>query len=121
VLDECQPDIIVVPSELEHHPDHRVACQWLRLALRDLRWRPQVLCYEVWGSCRPNRLLVLDAPTWRHKVDALGQYQSQLKELDYQRLMDYLNEKRGLRDPARVPGARAEAYRQMDALEFSAR
>lgn len=121
VLDECQPDIIIVPSELEHHPDHRVACHWLRLALRDLRWRPQVLCYEVWGSCRPNRLLVLDSATWRHKVAALEQYQSQLKELDYQRLMDYLNEKRGLRDPDRVPGARAEAYRQMDALEFSAR
>jgi LmbE family N-acetylglucosaminyl deacetylase/GT2 family glycosyltransferase len=118
VLNECQPDIIVVPSELEHHPDHRAACEWLRLALGDLRWRPQIICYEVWGSCRPNRLLVLDAPSWRSKVEALGKYQTQLKVLDYQRLMDYLNEKRGLRDPAGTPGSRAEAYRQMDALEF---
>jgi N-acetylglucosamine malate deacetylase 1 len=119
-IEQCQPDIILVPSLQEHHPDHRVACQWLKLALAGQSYAPSVIYYEVWGSCSPNKLLVLDAASWRCKVQALDMYQTQLQSLDYQKLMTYLNETRGMCAQVKSKGVKAEAYRQMQAQEFVA-
>jgi LmbE family N-acetylglucosaminyl deacetylase/glycosyltransferase involved in cell wall biosynthesis len=117
VLQECSPDVILVPGEFEHHPDHRVANRWLRAALLAADKRPEILCYEVWGSCRPDRILRLDDASWRRKVRALAEYQTQLRVLDYQHLMSYLGETRGHCLPGRPGGARAEAYRRLESLE----
>jgi LmbE family N-acetylglucosaminyl deacetylase/glycosyltransferase involved in cell wall biosynthesis len=115
VLDECQPDIVMVPGHFEHHPDHRVACQWLQRALQGSQSRPLIVCYEVWGSCRPTHLLRLDEASWRRKVRALSMYQTQLRELDYQSLMSFVN---GVRGDGGVAPAKAEAYRCMPCHAF---
>lgn len=120
VLDDCRPDVIVVPGEFEHHPDHRVAYHWLRAALDSSSHDAELLCYEVWGSCMPTHVLPLDGKTWERKVKALDEYQTQLHMLDYQGLMRYVNETRGkslqrLTGPTRAEGYRRIAFAQKGA------
>lgn len=118
VLAEVQPDTVLVPGKLEYHPDHRSAFDWLCRGIAAWGSQPAVYCYEIWGSCRPDRVLPLDAPTWERKVKALSMYQTQLRALDYQHLMDTLNTARGR---FTMPTAgRAEAFRRVEMSELQA-
>lgn len=115
VLAEVQPDVVLVPGRREYHPDHRAAFDWLSQGLALSSSRPEVFCYEIWGSCQPDHLLPLDDATWERKVTALSMYQTQLRSLDYQRLMSYLSTAR-IRGTAAEIG-RAEVYRRVEATE----
>jgi LmbE family N-acetylglucosaminyl deacetylase/glycosyltransferase involved in cell wall biosynthesis len=111
VLDETRPDLVLVPSGFEHHPDHRAAHDWLQRGLAATPLRPTVYCYEVWGSCRPNQVLVLGESAWRNKVEALLMYRSQVQTLDYVKLMRFIATLRGRHSG--TPDARGEAYRRL--------
>lgn len=113
ILDEVAPDLVLVPPMEDMHPDHRASHRWLLDALRGQAAVPQVMCYEVWGSCRPDGIFHLSDAAWAQKVRALTMYESQLRDLNYLHVMGYVSQQRGAQ--ARGAGSmRAEAFRTLD-------
>lgn len=106
-----RPEVLLVPADTEYHPDHRAAFRWARRAVAALDQPPRILCYEVCGNCRPNRVLELDDSTWAAKMRAMEVYRTQLRDLDYRRIMRFVAETRG-RAAAFPSGViRAETFR----------
>lgn len=54
VLEKFHPDIILVPSILDNHPDHVESAIIIAQALKRYSGRPVCLCYEVWTALLPN-------------------------------------------------------------------
>jgi LmbE family N-acetylglucosaminyl deacetylase len=54
-------DAVFVPFLLDAHPDHRSANYILAEALKGVSWDMRIFGYEVWGSCIPNVLVVIDS------------------------------------------------------------
>jgi len=113
LLEEKQFDVLYVPGPDEFHPDHQAAWKWVENILPTLTRRPEVYLYEVWGSCKPDRILVLDEVAWQAKNRAMLAYQTQLRQLDYQKVMTTLAEHRGALLAGMQPGAKAEAFRRV--------
>ncbi|HNX49930.1 MAG TPA: PIG-L family deacetylase, partial [Thermoanaerobaculaceae bacterium] len=96
VLARVAPDIVLVPSPVELHPDHRSVAWALRGALRRRSlwgWRRGlplwVAAYEVSVPILPNLLVKGDA-TWEQKRRALACYDSQLAIRPYEAVMEGL-------------------------------
>lgn len=53
-------DVVFTPWLLDTHQDHRTTNRILAKALRDVPHPVRVLCYEVWGLCLPNVVVVID-------------------------------------------------------------
>lgn len=106
-----RPDVLLVPADTEYHPDHRATFRWAMAAVAELEEPPRVLCYEVCGNCRPNRVLELDESTWAAKMEAMKVYRTQLRDMDYCRIMSFVAETRGRAAAFPSGAARAEAYR----------
>ncbi|HPS78929.1 MAG TPA: PIG-L family deacetylase [Thermoanaerobaculaceae bacterium] len=102
VLARVAPDIVLVPSPVELHPDHRSVAWALRGALRRRSlwgWRRGlplwVAAYEVSVPILPNLLVKGDA-TWEQKRRALACYDSQLAIRPYEAVMEGLGTLRTL-------------------------
>lgn len=113
LLEEKHFDVLYVPGPDEFHPDHQAAWKWVENVLPTLTHRPEVYLYEVWGSCKPDRILVLDEVSWRSKNRAMLAYQTQLRQMDYQKIMTTLAEHRGALLAGLEPGSKAEAFRRV--------
>jgi LmbE family N-acetylglucosaminyl deacetylase len=114
VLRRWRPELVLVPSPVELHPDHRAVALAFQSALRRWSWlgvrrRPPnwVAAYEVGTALRPNLLVAADA-TWERKLNAARCHASQLQFVPYGELMEALGSWRRMT----LRGvARAEAFR----------
>lgn len=61
LIESRQVDAVFTPFVLDGHPDHRLCNVILAKALKDVRRRLRVLQYEVWATCIPNVVVVIDA------------------------------------------------------------
>lgn len=52
VITSVQPDIVIAPSLLDHHPDHRAAAQLVDRTLGDLDLHPERLDYVIHSGTR---------------------------------------------------------------------
>jgi LmbE family N-acetylglucosaminyl deacetylase len=95
-LTRYDPDVVLVTSPVELHPDHRALALALQGVLRRAtlagsrsrspRW---VAAYEVSAALRPNLLVAADT-AWEAKRRAVGCHASQLGYRCYERAMDGL-------------------------------
>lgn len=73
------PSIIYVTHEKESHPDHRVAGQLVREAVKELSYKVEVLCTEVWTPQQhTDRVVKLDSVIEK-KMQAIRAHQSQVQ------------------------------------------
>ncbi|HXI13629.1 MAG TPA: PIG-L family deacetylase [Thermoanaerobaculia bacterium] len=121
ILNEVRPDLLLVPSPVEIHPDHeavsRVVCELIQSepSLRASMPVCRILFYEVSQPIRPNLLVDITAVA-EEKFRAVATHQSQTRLRDYERFARGLNEYRAL---SLEPDVRyAEAYWEISASEL---
>jgi LmbE family N-acetylglucosaminyl deacetylase len=89
ILTEKRVDTVFVPFFLDGHPDHRTTNYILADALKDIDRDVRVFCYEVWGLCFPNVILVID--------EVMDDKIKMLQCFDYaNRAVDYVHSTAGL-------------------------
>jgi LmbE family N-acetylglucosaminyl deacetylase len=80
VLDEINPDVVLLPWFLDNHPDHRSVNRLFARACANRN--PLVLGYEIWAVLDPNAYFditdQLDA-----KIALIENYTTQIGEVDY--------------------------------------
>lgn len=80
VLDQVNPDVVLLPWFLDNHPDHRSVNRLFALACANRN--PLVLGYEIWAVLDPNAYFditdQLDA-----KIALIENYTTQIGEVDY--------------------------------------
>jgi LmbE family N-acetylglucosaminyl deacetylase len=81
-LVEKHVDAVFIPFFLDGHPDHRTANYILADALSGVDWKIRIFCYEVWGLCVPNVILVIDE-VMDQKIRMLSCFQFANKAVDY--------------------------------------
>lgn len=99
-------DLILAPSIEDPHPDHHAVGEALALALRNYDDHINIWLYEVWGSSRYNRIVLIDDFV-EDKIEALKCHKSQMKVKKYDEAMISLNHFRALFAGV---GKYAEAY-----------
>lgn len=94
LLAENAPELVLTPSPVELHPDHRAVALAVHTAVRrrstwGLRRRPPlwVAAYEVSAPMLPNLLVEVSA-VWEQKRRALACYSSQLGHAPYTAVME---------------------------------
>jgi len=118
VLEARQPQLVYVPCFLEQHPDHYAASRILMDATRGTKLRFQCLAYEVWTPLFPNCLVRIDEVV-ELKKSALGEYRSQLADMDYLHTALSLNAYRSAGFTGHY-GRYAEAYCSMPLEDYRA-
>jgi LmbE family N-acetylglucosaminyl deacetylase len=100
-IGQAAPDLLLIPNPVDFHHDHAtVALACLSVP------RPATLIYEIWGPCRADVVLPLSPALAETKRRALDCYQTQLAQVDYQAVMDFIQGFRaGQVDDRRVPAA----------------
>jgi LmbE family N-acetylglucosaminyl deacetylase len=100
-----QPDLLLIPNPVDFHHDHAtVALACLSVP------RPATLIYEIWGPCRADVVLPLPPALVDAKRTALGCYESQLEQVDYQAVMGFIQGFRARHLDGEAPAAAAECY-----------
>jgi LmbE family N-acetylglucosaminyl deacetylase len=115
-LAKVTPDLVLCPSPVETHPDHRaVAYALLAVARRPAAdpaaaalGRATVAFFEVSQPFRPNFLVDI-TPVLERKRSAVRAFASQAGERDYASFVDGLNAFRRMTLPAGVSAAEAYA------------
>jgi LmbE family N-acetylglucosaminyl deacetylase len=119
-IEEFEPDLLLIPSLWEIHPDHRALCfNCLSVAI-DLYEKKAidllVMQYEVGATLKPN--FILDISSIQHlKAEAMLAFGSQLLNKSYDRCIKGLNEYRTL--TISQDATQAEAYILLSAKEIS--
>jgi LmbE family N-acetylglucosaminyl deacetylase len=116
ILERERPEIVYLPSVLEHHPDHRAASRVLLSATRGTVLRFECRSYEVWTPLFPNCLVRVDE-TIHLKKEALNCYQSQLAIMDYMHSSIGLNAFRAM-GLGSYSGRFAEAFHVLELADF---
>jgi len=120
LLIELAPQLILVPSPAEIHPDHRAVAVLVYSLLQsttaggelhDALQSTRIATYEVSAVLRPNLLVDVSAE-WETVLSAAEAYASQLEVHPYIEVMDGMARSRCLTLPAGV--RRAEAYHVVD-------
>ncbi len=60
VIEDRQIDALFTPFVLDGHPDHRTCNSILKRALTNISRPIRILQYEVWATCLPNVVVVID-------------------------------------------------------------
>jgi LmbE family N-acetylglucosaminyl deacetylase len=109
-----RPDLVLVPSPIEIHPDHlalsRIFCELMQRdeSLAALLAVTNVAFYEVGQPIRPNAIVDITAVA-RDKYAAIAEHASQLAQRDYGAFTRGLNAYRAMTMPPACTFA--EAYR----------
>ena len=120
LMTELAPQLILVPSPDEIHPDHRAVAVLIYNLLQstsaggelhDALQSTRIATYEVSAALRPNLLVDVSAE-WETVLSAAEAYTSQLEVHPYIEVMDGMARSRCLTLPAGV--RRAEAYFVVD-------
>lgn len=120
LLVEVEPNVVLVPSPGDIHPDHRALAVAVYCLLQESTpgselhaavSSARLAAYEVSPVLRPN-LLVDVTDQWETVKAAARAYASQLERIPYLEVLEALAVSRRLTLPARV--RRAEAYHVVD-------
>jgi LmbE family N-acetylglucosaminyl deacetylase len=82
LLNEIKPDLIYIPSFLDNHIDHFEVNRILLRLRKQLSYICNVAAYEVWTPLLPNVLVDITSVA-QIKEEALRQYTTQLRQVDY--------------------------------------
>ncbi len=93
------PDCILLPAESDAHSDHVATAKAGRQAIRRLRQKMRILCYELWTPLPINRLLDIST-VFDRKTAALAGYKLPLSYVDYLAAVTGLAQYRGIQLPA---------------------
>lgn len=122
VLAETRPDLVLAPSPIEIHPDHRalarVLCETLSQDEQVLGDTARVAFFETSQPIRPNAIVDISEVA-EAKLEAIRAHATQHESRDYERFARGLSEYRALTMPKKV--AAAEAYRVFTVGEIRAR
>ena len=80
IVDEIQPDLVLLPWFLDDHTDHRRVNLLLAWACPDLD--AAVLAYEIWSLLEPNAVFDISQQL-SAKLALIRFYESQLRTVDY--------------------------------------
>lgn len=108
LLRKIRPDLCLIPSPYEHHPDHLATAHLFIHLLPWLSWKIEVAFYEIQPLPKVN-LLVDISNFIEQKTAALSAYKSQLSQRDYKGMLMGLNKFRTWSLPPEVHAA--EAFR----------
>lgn len=94
-IEEFKPDIIFTPWLLDQHIDHQYTTLFLQKALLDLvNFEVNIALYEVMSPLYAN-LMINITGEFDHKMEMLGQYESQLKFMHIKEISEALGNYRG--------------------------
>jgi LmbE family N-acetylglucosaminyl deacetylase len=82
IIREIKPDLLYIPSFLDNHIDHFEINRILLGLTKQLSLECNVAAYEVWTPLLPNMLVDITSVV-KKKEDALKQYVTQLRQVDY--------------------------------------
>lgn len=80
LIEQIEPDVILLPWFLDGHEDHRQANRIYAKACVDLK--ATVFAYEIWTLLEPNAVLDMTDLLDR-KLELIGLYESQIRTVDY--------------------------------------
>lgn len=81
-ITDYSPDIILLPSLIDNHEEHRILNKILAAALKKINRKIDIALFEVWTPITPN--LIFDiTPFVERKIEAIKQYRSQIKSINY--------------------------------------
>ena len=83
LLHAYKPDLVLVPSPLEIHPDHRATAYFFEKAIRKEYFSCKVALYEIGQPLPVVNCLVNITPVLDRKMRAVSEYKSQLLERPY--------------------------------------
>ncbi len=92
IVDEINPDVVVLPWFLDAHADHRNANILFARACSDIN--AVVLAYEIWTMLEPNAIFDI-TPVLEGKRALIQNYPTQLRTVDYERYALSLAQVRG--------------------------
>jgi LmbE family N-acetylglucosaminyl deacetylase len=87
-LSTFKPDAVFMPSPFENHNQHLRVFESFGSASNG--WHGDVIMFEVWGTLIPNLLVPVNGVMER-KVAAVRQHHTQVKDIDYVRVVQGLN------------------------------
>lgn len=80
LLDDINPDLVLLPWFLDNHPDHRSVNRLFARACANRN--PLVLGYEIWAMLDPNAYFDI-ADQLDAKIALIENYTTQIREVDY--------------------------------------
>ncbi len=101
-----RPDLLLSPSLEDLHPDHHAVSEALAISIKNYENSLNIWLYEIWGTGRFNRLVVIDDQI-EAKIEALKCHKTQIKIKSYDQAVVALNNYRALSVDI---GKYAEAY-----------
>lgn len=101
-----KPDLLLSPSLEDLHPDHHAVAEALSISLKNYEDHLNIWLYEIWGTGRFNRLVLIDDQI-EAKIEALKCHKTQIKIKSYDQAVVALNHYRALSVGS---GKYAEAY-----------
>lgn len=82
IINDFKPEVILIPSFLDNHEQHRLLNLIFYDVCKTIYFSPDILMYEVWSPLIPN--LVVDiSDVVEKKIEAIKCYESQLKYINY--------------------------------------
>jgi N-acetylglucosamine malate deacetylase 1 len=117
LVQSFKPDVVILPNFLDKQQDHQTTNRLWASACRDLRCI--ILGSEIWSlHVAPNAYFDI-SDALAGKLLAIGEFDSQLASVDYQRLVEGLAKVRGFQCPGivRRSGA-AEAFFAMPNADY---
>lgn len=108
-LARLQPEVVLLPWFADPHPDHWATVAAFHRAATQARLPASTLCwgYEVWSPMVANAFVDIGA-SFDAKQAAMAEHRSQLRDVDYVRVINGLNAYRSL--AAGFSGGHAEAF-----------
>jgi LmbE family N-acetylglucosaminyl deacetylase len=94
-INEYLPDVILLPSFIDNHEEHKILNLILSKALQRISYKTDILMYEVWSAIYPNTIFDI-TDVMEQKQKALKSYASQLENIDYVGAISGLNRYRSL-------------------------
>lgn len=83
LLHAYKPELVLVPSPLEIHPDHRATAHFFEKSIRKEPFNCKVAFYEIGQPLPAVNCLVNITPVLERKMQAVSEYKSQLLERPY--------------------------------------
>ncbi|MEQ8767698.1 MAG: PIG-L family deacetylase [Planctomycetota bacterium] len=95
LVDQHEADIVYVPWPRDAHSDHWVVSKIAQIAAPQVKRSVRLIGYEGWSACVPTHVVDV-TDVYDTKLAACEKYVSQLKYVDYIRLVKGLNTYRSL-------------------------
>jgi len=95
LLLDLRPDLVYLPFFFDNHPDHRATNRIFFDACKFIKFNFHCFAYEAWTPLVPNRIVDITQEMPR-KCEAISQYLTQIKHINYVRLVKGLNAYRTL-------------------------